>query len=266
MQDSLDQDRVSIITPLHNADRYISEAIESVIAQTYQNWELIVVDDASDDGSVPIVESYAQKDSRIELIKLSQNSGAAVARNTAIGQARGRYIAFLDSDDTWIKDKLERQLAFMRATGCPFSFSAYERMDEQGHAKGVVGVPETVSYRQMLKTSVIGCLTAIYDTAHFGKVYMPLIRKRQDYGLWLRLLKQIDYACGIQHPLARYRVRQGGISSNKLNTSLYTWQVYRQLEKLPLWSCCYYFTHYAVRGALRSKLPVVAKRLGIMDS
>lgn len=262
---TLDSVSVSIIMPLHNAEQFITEAIKSVIAQTYQHWELIVVDDASNDRSAQIVEDLAHKDSRIVFIRLRQNSGAAVARNAAIERAKGRFIAFLDSDDTWMANKLGEQIGFMLNAGCPFSFHAYERMDENGQATGIVGVPEKVNYQQMLMTSVIGCLTAIYDTAYFGKVYMPLIRKRQDYGLWLKLLKQTQYAYGIQVPLARYRVRRGGISYNKLNTSLYTWQVYRRVENLSFLTSAYYFANYSVRGALRSKFPFLARKLKVME-
>jgi len=260
-----ESDLVSIITPLHNASTYIAETINSVISQTYKDWELIVVDDVSEDDSVQVVEKFVETEPRIKLIKLTENSGAAVARNTAIRAASGRYIAFLDSDDLWLPEKLETQLAFMQQHNYAFSFSAYERIDENGRPLGLVGVPEKISYRQMLKTSVIGCLTAIYDTAFFGKVYMPLIRKRQDYGLWLKLLKQAEFAYGIQQSLARYRIRRDSISSNKLNTSTFNWRLYRQVENLSLIASCYYFAHYAVRGVLRNKLPWLARRLGVLD-
>ncbi|EEF78466.1 glycosyltransferase family 2 protein [Methylophaga thiooxydans] len=256
---------VSIITPLHNAEAYISQTIGSVLHQTYQKWELIIVDDVSEDDSVQIVENFSKNDARIKLIRLRENSGAAVARNTAIETAKGRYIAFLDSDDVWLPEKLERQLTFMQENNYPFSFSAYERIDENGRSLGTVGVPKKVNYKQMLKTSVIGCLTAMYDTSHFGKVYMPLIRKRQDYGLWLKLLKQTDFAHGLQTSLGKYRIRRDSISANKMNTATYNWRLYRQVEKLSFLASCYYFSHYAVRGLLRTKFPTFAKKLGVMQ-
>lgn len=256
---------VSIITPLHNAEAFVAETISSVLAQSYQDWELIIVDDVSGDQSVDIVERFLEQDARIKLIRLTENSGAAVARNTGIEAARGRYIAFLDSDDLWLPEKLSTQLAFMQTHGHAFSFSAYERIDEHGKSLGEVGVPEKVNYRQMLKTSVIGCLTAMYDTHFFGKVYMPLIRKRQDYGLWLKLLRQVDFAYGIQQPLARYRIRRNSISSNKLNTATYNWRLYREVEKLSLFASCYYFSQYAIRGILRMKFPSLARKLKVMD-
>lgn len=267
MQNSKDHQAVmvSIITPLHNSERYVAKTVESILAQTYPDWEMIVVDDLSDDSSIETVKRYAEQDNRIKLIQLEQNSGAAVARNTAIEAAKGRYIAFLDSDDIWLPEKLELQLTFMQKNKYPFSFSAYERIDENDKSLGLVGVPEKVSYKQLLKTSVIGCLTVMYDTTYFGKVYMPLIRKRQDYGLWLKLLKQTDFAYGLQIPLGQYRVRHDSISANKLNTSTYNWRIYRQVEKLSFLASCYYFSHYAFRGLLRTKFPVIAKKLGVMQ-
>lgn len=257
---------VSIITPLHNAEAYIAKTIDSVIAQSFDDWEMIIVDDMSTDRSCEVVTTYCQKDNRVRLIRLTENSGAAVARNTAVTAARGRYIAFLDSDDLWKTEKLNQQIRFMQEHDYPFSFSAYERINEEDEVVGFVGVPDRVSYQQMLKTSVIGCLTAIYDTVYFGKVSIPLIRKRQDYALWLKLLKETEFAYGIKEPLAFYRVRADSISSNKLNTSTFNWRVYRDIEKLSFISSCYYFCHYAFRGVLRSKFPSLAKKLQVMDN
>lgn len=262
---SVSHPQVSIITPLHNSAAYIAETINSVLAQTFQDWEMIIVDDKSSDDSVSIVEHLIEQEPRITLVKLNENSGAAVARNNAIDLAKGRYIAFLDADDLWLPEKLEKQLAFMREAKAAFSFTAYQRINEHGEKGTVVGVPSKISYGEMLKTSVIGCLTAIYDTQTLGKVKMPLIRKRQDYALWLQLLKKTPLAYGMQTSLALYRVHEKSISSNKLNTATYNWTVYRELEKLNLIQSCYYFSHYALRGILRSKLPRLAKTLGVME-
>lgn len=253
---------VSIITPLYNSAQFVGDAVASVVAQTFTDWELIVVDDCSSDDSVRLVGSLVAADARIKLIKLAANAGAAVARNTGIGAATGRYIAFLDADDIWCPDKLQRQLDFMRANNCPFVFSVYDKITEDGKVLGRVDVPRQVNYRALLKTNVIGCSTAIYDTAYFGKVEMPLIRKRQDFGLWLRLLKKVDYACGINEPLAAYRVRKQSVSSNKLSVLSYNWQLYRQVEGLSLLASAYYFSHYAVRGVLRRYCPGFARWLG----
>lgn len=257
--------KLSIITPSHNSDQFIFQTIQSVLSQSFSDWEMIIVDDCSADNSVEVIQSFVEQDSRIKLIRLSKNSGAAVARNTAIEAAQGRYIAFLDSDDLWLPHKLETQLQFMQDKDIAFSYSAYEKIDEQGQPLGLMGVPEKVNYDQLLKCCVIGCLTAIYDTHKLGKVYMPLIRKRQDFGLWLRLLKKVEYAYGIQQPLAQYRVRSGSISSKKSNAAAYTWRLYREVEQLNLIKASYYFSHYAVRGVLRTKFPSLARKLHILD-
>lgn len=256
---------VSVVMPVYNGEAFISESIFSVIRQIYQNWELIVVDDASSDTSVHLVKELCAVDDRIRLIQLNKNSGAAVARNKAIEHARGRYIAFLDSDDLWLPHKLERQLAFMDQVGAVFSFSAYEKIDLNGKNLGVVGVSGRVMYADMLKNSSIGCLTAMYDTHYFGKLYMPEIRKRQDLGLWLALLKRTAFAYGLNESLAQYRVRPGSISSNKLSAAYYQWRLYRDVEKLNLLKSAYYFGHYGIRNFFRSRAPTLARKLGILE-
>lgn len=249
------QELVSIITPLYNAEKFIEETIGSVLNQTYKNWEMIIVDDCSTDRSPAIVDSYAKKDSRVRLIKLEENSGAAIARNTAIQHAQGRYIAFLDSDDLWTPDKLEEQIAFMKGKDIALSFTSYIKMDEDGIEKGQVHVPKQVSYSQLLKSNVIGCLTAIYDVKKIGKVTLPNIRKRQDHALWLKILKEhTQYAYGLNKPLARYRLREDSISSNKLQAASYQWKLYRDIERLDILKSIYYFIHYAYFGYKKSKI------------
>jgi len=255
---------VSIITPLYNSAEFVEDTLNSVLMQTSINWEMILVDDVSSDNSIEIIQSFINQDSRIKLIKLEANSGAAVARNVGIEAAQGRYIAFLDSDDLWAPDKLEKQLAFMGANNYPFTYAAYEKIDEHGVVFGHVGVPERVAYSDMLKVCSIGCLTAIYDTEYFGKVFMPLILKRQDFGLWLKLLKHVDYAYGMDGFLGRYRVHAGSISANKINVAQYTWRLYRDVEHLHLIKAMYYFTHYAVRSLLRVKAPGLARKMGLL--
>lgn len=256
---------ISIITPLYNSAEFLSDTIRSVQNQTFNNWEMILVDDCSADQSSGIAQSFADRDSRIRLIRLNKNLGAAVARNVAMEAAQGRYIAFLDSDDLWLPSKLETQLSFMQKKGIDFSFSAYEKIDEQGKPLGFMGVPAKINYNQLLKCCVIGCLTAMYDTEKLGKVYMPLVRKRQDFGLWLRLLKKTEFAYGIQEGLGQYRVRNDSISSNKVSAAIFNWRVYREVEKLSLLKSSYYFSHYLVRGVLRQKYPFLAKKLNFLD-
>jgi len=258
--------KCSIVMPCYNARAYIGMSIESVRQQSHTNWELLIVDDASTDESAAFIEQmYVRHDPRIRLLRLSVNSGAAVARNTGIAEAKGRFIAFLDSDDCWTPTKLEVQIAFMLAQHCPISFTAYTKRDVQGRHLSQVAVPARVDYAKLLKTNVIGCLTAMYDTSCLGKVYMPLIRKRQDFGLWLRILKLTQYAYGINVPLAHYTVRPNSISASKTAAAKHTWQLYREIEGLNLIKSSYYFFHYSYRGYLRTKFPLIARRLGLFD-
>ncbi|WP_020146562.1 glycosyltransferase family 2 protein [Thioalkalivibrio sp. ALJ15] len=257
---------VSVVTPVHNGAAFIRETITSVQAQTWGDWELLVVDDASEDDSAEIVEALAADDERIRVFRLERNEGAAVARNTAIEAARGQYIAFLDGDDLWLPHKLVRQLAFMREAGAAFSYGAYERVDENGRYLSPVGVPDRLHYRELLKTCYVGCLTAMYDTKVFGKRYMPLIRRRQDYALWLDLLRDGETAMGLNEVLGIYRVRSGSISSNKASTSLYTWRMYREVEGLSLARSAWFFAHQTGRAAVRHRLPGLARRLGWLHS
>ena len=245
---------ISIITPIYNSENFISKTIESVLEQTYKNWEMIIVDDVSSDGSCSIIEKYIKKDNRIRLMQLSENSGPAIARNCAIKGAKGRYIAFLDSDDLWHPDKLSKQIAFMQEQDIALSYTSYYRIKEtSGEIIYQFYVPEKVDYSELLKQNIIGCLTAIYDTKKIGKVYMPNIDKRQDFGLWLNILKKVPYAYGMIEPLADYRVRTSSVSSNKILASKYNWKLYREVEKLPLHKAIYYFGWYTYRSILRYK-------------
>ncbi len=232
---------VSIITPNYNCKKYIASTIESVICQTYPYWEMIIVDDCSNDGSVEIIEKYIIKDNRIKLIKFKNNFGPAIARNTAIKEAKGRYIAFLDSDDLWYPEKLEKQIKYMNDKKCALSYSYYDVIDENNNRTNQIYKPkDKLSYCDLLKTCSIGCLTSIYDTKIVRKEYMPIIKKRQDYGLWLKILKKIDYAYCIKEVLATYRIRKGSISSNKLELIKYNWKLFREHEKLSIIKSFYY--------------------------
>jgi len=244
---------VSIITPSYKSEKFISETIESVLSQTYQNWEMIIVDDCSPDNSNKIIEEYCEKDDRIKLIKLEKNSGPAVARNRAIEEAKGRYIAFLDADDLWKPEKLEKQLLYMNENNLAFAYSSYDLIDENNNNIGTFITKEIITYEDMLKTCSVGCLTAIYDTKKLGKVYMPNILKRQDYGLWLKILKKIDSTKGILEPLAIYRIRKDSVSSNKIKAAQYQWKIYREVEKLNFFQSIYYFIHYAYNGVIKYK-------------
>ncbi|WP_085506203.1 glycosyltransferase family 2 protein [Thalassobacillus devorans] len=238
---------VSVITPAYNAERFIGETIQSVIDQTFTDWEMVIVDDRSQDRTVEIVEEYRRKDPRIRLVVLEENSGSAVARNTAIREAGGRYLAFLDSDDLWLPEKLERQLKFMQETGVAFSFTKYRRMLEDGtETNATTEAPATVHYDALMKRCVIGCLTVMLDTKRTGSVEMVNIRTRQDYALWLDLTRRGFLAYGIPEVLSKYRVVDNSISSNKWKAAKQNWRVFREVEKQSFPKSIWYFVHYAI--------------------
>lgn len=242
---------------------FLEKTIESIKKQTYKNWELLIIDDCSIDKSKELIENYTLKDSRIKLIRLDKNSGAAVARNRGIEEASGRFIAFLDSDDSWHPEKLDKQVKFMLENDYAFTYTSYHKVNEYDEYLSKVNIPLKTSYNELLKTCVIGCLTAMYDTDKLGKVYFPLIRKRQDFALWLKILKLTPYAYGLNEDLANYTVRSDSISANKFKAAQYTWYLYRNIEKLNILKSMYYFSHYMIKGIIRSKFPSVAAKFNI---
>ncbi|WP_271400377.1 glycosyltransferase family 2 protein [Salinicoccus roseus] len=238
---------ISVITPAYNSERFIKTTIQSVLDQTYQNWEMVIVDDQSKDNTVRYVKEMQEKDNRIRLIELEENSGSAVARNTALENAQGRYIAFLDSDDSWMPEKLEQQLAFMQERDIAFSFTSYVRTLEDGVVTDYVSkTPRKVDWDALMKRCVIGCLTVMLDTQKTGPVRMVNIRTRQDYALWLELTRRGFKAHGLKKVLAKYRVVGGSISSNKLKAAKRNWYLFRHIESLSLLKTLWYFGHYAV--------------------
>jgi glycosyltransferase involved in cell wall biosynthesis len=244
---------VSIITPLYNSGDFISETIDSILSQTYQNWELIIVDDCSIDNGVKIVKKYQENNDNIKLVQLSKNSGAAVARNKGIKKAKGKYIAFLDSDDLWHPEKLEKQISFMEKNDYAFTYTNYQKISESGGFTDViVESPSKLDYKKALHTNYIGCLTTIYDTKKLGKVYMPEIRKRQDYGLWLKILKKVN-GYGLNENLAYYRVRDNSVSANKFKLIKYNWRLYRDIENLSVLRSSYYILYTIMIKLLRLK-------------
>lgn len=245
---------VSIVTPVYNSEKFISYTIESVINQTYQNWEMIIVDDCSRDDSANIIEKYCLADTRIKYIKLEKNSGAAVARNVGIDISKGRFIAFLDSDDLWEPEKLEKQIKFMEENKIGFSFTSYRLIDEEGNdLNKVITVPSKVNYDDLLKNTIIGCLTVVIDKNIIGDFRMPLVRAGQDTATWLSILRRGFEAYGINEPLARYRKVNGSISSNKIKALKRTWNTYKNIEKLPFPKLCYVFTCYVI-NAIRKRI------------
>ncbi len=242
---------VSIVMPLYNGEVFVLDSIRSVLDQTYKNWELIIVDDVSTDNSFTIVEEYIKSEPHISLYQLSQNSGAAVARNYAIELAKGRYISFLDCDDMWLPEKLEKQIQFLDKHALVLTYSAYHTIDENSKYINMRNVPPVISYEDMLKSNQIGNLTGIYDVDFFGKVYMENVG-HEDYVLWLKLLKQIPYTKGLTQILAQYRIMSNSISSNKLKVLKWQWHIYRKIEKLTILQSSYYFIFY-VYNALKKR-------------
>ncbi|MEL4280065.1 glycosyltransferase family 2 protein [Shewanella mangrovisoli] len=237
-----EQPLVSIIMPSYNSAKTIAESIESVIAQTYQNWELLITDDVSVDHTRDIVRSYCAKDNRIKLFELDKNSGAGASRNNSIENSNGDYIAFLDSDDLWLPEKLLTQISFMELNNILLSYSAYQKFSSKGKGK-IINPPSSVSYKQLILGNVIGCLTAIYNAKVLGKRYMPLIRKRQDMGLWLSILKDIKAAYCVDKVLAMYRT-DTGMTQNKFKILKWQWIFYRQHLRLNFFDSLYSFTLY----------------------
>lgn len=250
--------QVSIITPCFNSSIFIEETINSVLSQSFQDWEHIIIDDCSIDNSPEIIKAYCVKDKRIRLIKLSNNNGVAQARNIGIKEAKGRFIAFLDSDDLWYPDKLKKQISFMEKNKIDLCYTGYEKFDEQGKCFQKMKVPLKLNYQDLLKTCYIGCLTAIYDTKNLGKIYMPTNTKREDYATWLNILKQTKYAYAIPETLAKYRVYSNQSSSKKINMAQENWNLYRNIEGLGIFKTLYYFSHYAINGLIRTKFPLLS--------
>ena len=241
---------VSIIMPCYNAEAYIEASIVSVVNQSYQKWELLIVDDNSTDMSSHIIKRFEQQDARIVSLHNHQNLGAAQSRNRALEQAKGRYIAFLDSDDIWFASKLEKQITLMQEQNIALCYSHYEVIDEEGTPLTTYHAPTHVRYRDMLKTSLIGTLTMVYDREILGTPYFQSIG-HEDYVFKLALLKKIPYAVGIDEILAQYRRHTQSLSSNKLKTIYWQWKIYREVEKLSLIKSLYYFVHYAYFGVFK---------------
>lgn len=225
----MNSELVSIITPSYNSSKFIGETIKSILAQTYQNWELIITDDCSTDNTCEIIEEYIKNDSRIKLIKLNKNSGAGVARNTSIQNASGKYIAFCDSDDRWFPEKLAKQVWFMGVKKCLLSYSSYLLCDENNHIEGIVVSPKEETLKSMMRDDKMGFLTVIYNAEKLGKIYLPFMRKRQDWAWKLKVLQKCKVAYGMKEPLAIYRIRKDSISHNKKSLVRYNIEVYREI-------------------------------------
>ena len=245
---------VSIITPTYNCASYIAETIESVQNQTYQNWEMIIVDDCSQDNTSDIVHSYLLKDSRIKYERLSENHGAAFARNKAMCIASGAYMAFLDSDDLWLPNKLKTQIEYMQTNQCAITCTKYECIDENGVPNGkIVNVIPRTSYNRLLLDCPVGNSTVMYDVTKLGKFKVPDIRKRNDFALWLQILKKEKYAYGLNEPLVKYRIRKASLSRNKLSLIKFHWELYRDIEHLGILHSVYLIIYTCIFRILKDK-------------
>lgn len=251
---------VSVIMPAYNAAPFIAEAVNSVINQTYSHWELFVIDDASTDATVEVINSLIARDPKISLIKNPVNKGPGFSRNKGIENARGTFIAFLDADDMWLPQKLEIQLEFMRENNLEMTFSSYYLQKEnQDKPFAIVEALPVLTYRKLLKSNYVGNLTGIYDVSKTGKVFAPVMRKRQDWALWLNILKNIGKTRSVIQPLAVYRVRQESLSQNKYSLISYNFRIYRDYLKFGFLKSCalmgrFLWEHFLVKSRQVKKL------------
>ena len=249
-----EKELVSIIIPVYNASSFLLDTIKTIQEQTYENWEAIFVDDCSKDNSVEIIKKEQKKDKRIKLVKNKENSGAAVSRNNGIDIATGKYLCFLDADDKWHKDKLSKQVKFMKQKNCEFSFTGYEFADENCVPNGKkVNVPNKINYKQALKNTTIWTSTVMFDMEKLTKeeIHMPNVKRGQDTATWWKVLKKVDYAHGINEILSYYRRTNESLSANKLTALKRTWNLYRNVEKLNIFSSTYNFIWYCFNAVKR---------------
>lgn len=240
---------VTIITPLFNAGKFITETIHSVTSQTFTDWEWIIVDDCSTDEGYEIAKKYAAIDQRIRFFRLEKNSGTGMAKNYALRFAKGRYICFIDSDDCWLPEKLEKQLLFMQEKEAAISYTSYSMMDEDGNElHRIIPVIPVLDQKKYLKTTQIGFSTSMIDRALAGEFTIIDLRSREDTHLWIDLLGKGLLAYGLDEVLVRYRVHSHSITTNKLKAAYQTWNLYYRTEKLGLLSSVYYFCHYALNA------------------
>lgn len=246
---------VSIIVPVYNIKKYIRETMDCVRGQTYPHWELLLVEDDSVDGTAEVIADYIRetKDERIRLLKQPSNMGAAKARNRGLEEAGGRYIAYLDADDLWLPEKLERELLFLKEKQAAFVFTGYEFADENGNGTGrVVKAPETLVYKEALKNTTIFTSTVMFDTDKIQKELLEMpVMKSEDTALWWKVLRNGYVAYGLNENLVKYRRSGKTLSSNKLEAIRRIWNLYRRAEGMGVLSSAYHFCFWAVRAVLR---------------
>lgn len=247
-----EQPVVSIIMPSYNAEQYIAESIQSVIAQTFPGWELVITDDRSSDNTPAIAQSFMDQDQRIRFQVAETHSGIAGTRNQCIARARGRYIAFLDNDDLWVPEKLEKQLRFMKEHDYSFCYSAYELMKEDGTPKGkIIKTAGVIDYNKYLRNTIIGSGTIMLDREKTGPLVMPDNATSDDMALWCRILKKGHKAYPINEVLMKYRVRNNSASANKWKAAHDVWRVYRKQEQLSVFKSLTCFVGYAFNAVVK---------------
>lgn len=212
---------VSVIVPMFNAEKSIHKTLDSILNQTYANLEVIIVDDMSTDRSLEIVKKYREKDSRVLLYRLQEKGGASIARNLAIKNSKGKYIAFLDADDTWEPNKLEVQIEIMVKNDYSFTYTNYNVYDDKNNFIKIVKSPERINYKKLLRYNSIGCLTVVYDAERIVDLEIPQLNKRNDYALWLKALQGGEQAYLIDHILANYYVSSNSLSKSSPRISLF---------------------------------------------
>lgn len=242
------EELVSIITPAYNCANNIADTIDAVLNQIYTDWEMIIVDDCSSDHTVDIVKQYQLRDLRIKLFELDRNQGVANARNIAMQNAKGRYLAFLDSDDIWLPNKLSEQIKFMKQQNIAFSFTQYRQFAKDvNKCKKIIDVPESVDYNMLLKGNIIACLTVVIDRKYIP-AFVMLKERHEDYIAWLHIMRKGFSGHGLKKDLARYRISSSSVSGNKWNSILWTWNIYYKIEKLSLIKSVYFFINYLIRA------------------
>ena len=244
-------DLISIITPAYNSEQTLAETIESVLAQTYPHWEMLIVDDMSSDGTLELAKSYSAKDERINVFQSAENMGCAGARNVALEKAKGRFVCFLDADDLWLENKLESQLGFTKTNGAALSYSCFRCISVDGKEVGpVVPIPEFLDYEELLKQNRIATLTTMVDTEQTGPIRMTMA-PRDDFILWLSIAKKGLPVMGIIQDLARYRLVPGSVSSSKIWSARKVWTLFRQSQDMGRMEALYYYAQYAVRSTYK---------------
>lgn len=237
-------DLVSVVMPAYNCEKYIVEAVESVLKQTYSNLELIIIDDGSKDSTLEILNNYVKKDSRVKVFQNEKNSGVSATRNRGISIAKGNWIAFLDSDDIWGEDKLQKQMDCAEKYNAQFVFTGVSYIDEEGNSyNGVFQVPDQISYKKLLRQNVITCSSVLVQKKYFENIKMEKDEMHEDYAVWLRILRLGITAYGISAPLLTYRISRNSKSGNKIKTVKMTYKVFRFIGINPVGATYFMISH-----------------------